>query len=167
MLLAHIRYIKHMDPSSINNREYWHLRHSLDNSTMNWFDPVLTNGSLETEDIWEKLPNGHVNCSFFKNKLSTTTLFIRMHHNNSIYLVFLLGNNFKFTDKLQKQKYYKQHPAILYPDLCYFYSICFIICNRTRFHSLHTHTNICSKPFEGKLQTSWPFIPKYFRVYFL
>lgn len=62
--LSHIWCLKHMIPLQ-STTEYWHLRHSLGNSTMNWFNPVFTKDSHETSDIWEKLPNGHTNYSFF------------------------------------------------------------------------------------------------------
>lgn len=69
MLFVHIWYLKHMDPCSRNNTEYWDLRYLLDNSSINWSDPELTKDSLETSGTWEKLPNGHVNYSVFQNQI--------------------------------------------------------------------------------------------------
>lgn len=76
-----------------------------------------------------------------------------------MFFKFVFGNNFKFTEKLQK--YYGELLQTLYPDSSIFNicPICFIILSVHLHTNIHMHTHIHnSKLFMNRLHTSCLFI---------
>lgn len=123
------------------------------------------------------MPNKHVNYSIFQNKFSMLSHFVSSLEciitkpyilSSTFYLQIISNLYISYKSKNTTKSTCTPFTHIYLLLTCFPFALSFASMHvpSLLFLYTHTHTIFFSEPFEGKLQASWPFIPKYFRVLF-